>query len=97
MVQKKSENEILVSKNFGDQEFLIKKSKKALENNFCEEKKFLKKFACMQKNHQKIVVKKLLVKTNEGIITASILHKYSTRKKITINGYKSNIIMGVIA
>ena len=35
--------------------------------------------------------------TNEGIITASILHKYSTGIKITIIGYKSNIVMGVIA
>ena len=35
--------------------------------------------------------------TNEGIITASILHKYSTGIKITITGYKSNIVMGVIA
>ena len=32
--------------------------------------------------------------TNEGIITASILHKYSTGIKITIIGYKSNIVMG---
>ena len=35
--------------------------------------------------------------TNEEIITASILHKYSTEIKITIIGYKSNIVMGVIA
>lgn len=35
--------------------------------------------------------------TNEGIITASILHKYSIGIKITIIKYKSNIVMGVIA
>ena len=35
--------------------------------------------------------------TNEGMITATILHKYSTGIKITIIGYKSNIVMGVIA